>query len=381
MPSPRIAVIGAGPGGLTLACILQAAGRDVEVFEADDSTMSRDQGGTLDLHPDTGQKALELVGLKERFLELARPEDQDKRVIDYKTGELLFEEIVEPGSGDKPEIDRKALRELMLSPLRPGTVRWGHRLEEIRPVTGSARHELVFDNGFTDSFDLVIGADGAFSRVRALLTDVGPVFTGINFIECWLNDVDTAHPDIAKLVGHGTVFAFHDNQGMFAQRNGFGHVRVYIGFRRPESWAADNGVDFDDPDNVRAHVRKLYAGWSPLVLNWVEKSLDRFIGRLIYTLPADFGWKHRPGVTLIGDAAHLMPPVGLGVNLAMLDAAELALAIRDEEDWKAAVARMDAAIQARASVHAAGSIKVFGDIYSDDAPKALIALFRSAMAS
>ena len=64
-------------------------------------------------------------------------------------------------------------------------------------------------------------------------------------------------------------------------------------------------------------------------------------------------------------------------GVRMLDAAELGLAIRDTEDWREAVARLDAAIQARASIHAAGAIKVFADIYSDDAPRALLELFRS----
>src|SRR5205809_821255 len=64
----RIAIAGAGPCGLTLARLLQQKGADVRVFELESSTAARNQGGSLDLHEDSGQLALRKAGLHELFL-------------------------------------------------------------------------------------------------------------------------------------------------------------------------------------------------------------------------------------------------------------------------------------------------------------------------
>jgi 2-polyprenyl-6-methoxyphenol hydroxylase-like FAD-dependent oxidoreductase len=156
----RIAVVGAGPAGLTAARVLQTNGIDVTVFETDASTGARDQGGTLDLHMDTGQKALDMAGLLDAFRAQARHDDQETRLLDYATAEILFEEIPGPGEGDRPEIDRKALRDLLLAGLTPETVKWGAKFSEV-VAEPDGRHRLRLADDLSESFDLVIGADGA----------------------------------------------------------------------------------------------------------------------------------------------------------------------------------------------------------------------------
>ncbi|WP_058379014.1 FAD-dependent oxidoreductase [Pandoraea norimbergensis] len=388
----RIAIVGAGPAGLVAARILQLRGFHPVVFEAEASTSARDQGGTLDLHVETGQKALELAGLHDTFVSHARYDDQGTRMLDYASAQPLFEDSPPSGTGDRPEIDRRALRDLLLASLLPDTVRWGHKLVAVEAVATAGmgasegesknnepagQHVLRFANGAEETFDLVIGADGAWSKIRAKLSDVVPVYTGVTFVECWLDEVDTRHPEIAALVGRGTMFSLHDNMGLIAQRNGGGHVRVYAAFRRPENWADALGVNTQDPAQMRAALLQCFAGWSPQLLALISSCLDVIVTRPIYTLPGDFGWRPVAGLTLLGDAAHLLPPVGFGVNLAMLDAAELATALTLDGDWTVQVAQAAAAMKHRANEAAPEGFATFDAMFSADSAETFLQIMQS----
>lgn len=330
---PSVAIIGAGPAGLTAANILHRHGWRFDVYESDATPTARDQGGSLDLHPEDGQVALERAGLLEHFLAVARHEDQEQRIRDFATGALLREEIPPAGTANRPEIDRQVLRDLMLAPLDPGSIHWGVRVEDVT-AQPDGRYLLKTANNTLGPYDLVIGADGAWSKSRAKLTDSKPVYSGITFVEAWLTDVDVRHPDLAALVGHGTLFALHDGAGLIAQRNGNATIRVYAAFRTtPE--------ESDRPDKMSAKMTKdrllaRFPGWSPTLLDLIIRSDLIAAVRPIASMPAPLGWAHRPGLTLVGDAAHLMPPLGVGVNLAMLDAADLAVALVEQGDWRAA---------------------------------------------
>ncbi|MEU2872187.1 FAD-dependent monooxygenase [Streptomyces olivoreticuli] len=93
----------------------------------------------------------------------------------------------------------------------PGTIQWGRTLTSAT-ANPDGTHLLTFDTGITTEADLVIGADGAWSRVRPLVSDATPVYTGVTFIEAHFDNVDTDHPAVAELVGDGHVFAIarHD---------------------------------------------------------------------------------------------------------------------------------------------------------------------------
>ncbi|MFJ4926028.1 FAD-dependent oxidoreductase [Streptomyces sp. NPDC088736] len=329
-PNParaRISIIGAGPGGLTCARILQQHGMAVTVHDRDTGPDARDQGGTLDLHADNGQIALRAAGLLDEFFELARPEGQEMRQLD-PAGTVTSHQIPGPDELFKPEIDRGQLRDLLLGSLRPGTVRWGSALERVGgPAEGPRR--LHFADGTTVETDLVIGADGAFSRVRPAVSPAVPEHTGISFLEAWFSDAENRHPDIAELVGQGGAHAADGERGMFAQRNSNHHIRVYLIQRVPVDWLGASGLTADDTDGIRALLLERYAHWSPLMRRMITDNDGVYVDRPIFALPVPHSWEHNPTVTLLGDAAHLMPPLGVGVNLAMLDAAELALALTD----------------------------------------------------
>ncbi|MFF9768293.1 FAD-dependent oxidoreductase [Streptomyces sp. NPDC014636] len=323
--APRIAIIGAGPGGLTCARILQQHGVTVVVHDRDAGPAARDQGGTLDLHADNGQIALREAGLLEEFFRLARPEGQEMRQMD-PSGKLLFHHVPEEGERFKPEIDRGHLRDLLLDSLHPGTVRWGHALKEVGGPADGPR-TLHFTHGVTAEADLVIGADGAWSKVRRAISSAAPEYSGVSFLEAWFDDVDNRHPDIAELVGQGGTAAADGERGLFAQRNSGNRIRVYIIQRVPADWLTADGLTPADTDGIRRILLQRYAAWSPRMRRLITDNDGPYVDRPIHALPVPHTWDHSPTVTLLGDAAHLMPPLGVGVNLAMLDACELALAL------------------------------------------------------
>ncbi|MFE9290835.1 FAD-dependent oxidoreductase [Streptomyces olivaceus] len=327
-PTPanaRISIIGAGPGGLTCARVLRQHGIAATVYDREPDAASRDQGGSLDLHEEDGQLALREAGLLAEFFALARTESQEERRID-PAGRLLGHRLPDEGETARPEIDRGQLRDVLLRSLDEGAVRWGRTLASVGGPAEGPR-TLTFTDGSTVETDLVIGADGAFSRVRAAVSAAVPRYTGVGFLEAWFDDMEVAHPELSALVGKGSAHVSDGERGLFAQRGSGGHLRVYLMRRVPADWLAEGGLRPDDTDRIRARLLGEYAGWAPELIRMITDNDGPYVDRPLFALPVPHTWPHAPGLTLLGDAAHLMPPLGAGVNLAMLDAAELALAL------------------------------------------------------
>ncbi|MFD8202649.1 FAD-dependent oxidoreductase [Streptomyces sp. NPDC059701] len=312
----RIAVVGSGPGGLAFARVLHRHGHPVAVLERDTAPDARPPGGTLDLQEGLGQLALEKAGLLAEFRAASRPEGQAMRILDTD-GTVLRDWLPGPDDRANPEIDRGQLRDLLLGPL---DIRWGRHVTQVVP--GAREGTVVrFADGRQETFDLVVGADGAWSRVRPAVSPVTPHYTGVTLVETSLDDVDTRHPGLARLIGDGSVAVYGVNRALVAQRGSGGHVKVYAQFRAPLDWHAH--LDPNDAEAVRSALLALFDGWAAPVLGLLHHG-TAFAHRPLHVLPESHTWTHVAGVTLLGDAAHLMPPLGAGANLALLEGAELA---------------------------------------------------------
>ncbi len=318
-----IAIVGGGPGGLALARLLQMRGFWVQVLEKDSSPDARSQGGTLDLHHDSGQVAIEAMQLQREFARLSRPEGQATRILD-KTGRVLLDEQPGPDELFRPEIDRSDLRKLLLGSLAPDTVTWNAHVSSIEPCEGG-RWRLVHGEGVSHEYDLVVGCDGAWSRIRRALSLEEPVYSGITSIESDIRFADRTVPELSKRIGPGSLFALGDGKVLSAQRGSSGNIRVSAGFAVDQDWLSRCGIDFTLPEVARAALRDEFAGWAE---EWVKiwGAVDGpFTPRLYYRLSPEHRWQTHDGITLLGDAAHLMTPFGgQGANLAMLDAVDLA---------------------------------------------------------
>lgn len=373
--APRIAIIGAGLGGLTLARILQVHGIASTVYDLDISSNARDQGGSLDMHEESGQLALREAGLYEQFRGLTHPQGENMRVLD-KAGTVFIDHAPESGEEGRPEIDRTALRDLLVASLDPGRIVWGHKVTTVRS-RGDGQHDLTFADGGNASVDLLIGADGAWSRVRPLVSAATPDYCGISYLELRLSNVAERYPDSAALVGPGIVFALSDNKAMV----GHGGVDIHLGvsLRVPPDWTISSGIDWSDPRAARAALLDEFADWSPALTDLIRRCDDTIVPRLIYALPTGHSWPRVPGVTLLGDAAHVMSPyAGEGANNAMLDAAELALAIvKYADDSETALTQYEAALFPRATAAAAMSAQGLDRCFSPHAPRELVDFFTS----
>ncbi|MFE0105943.1 FAD-dependent oxidoreductase [Streptomyces sp. NPDC059009] len=334
-----VTIIGAGLGGLVLARVLHLHGIPVTVYEAESSPTARAQGGMLDIHERSGQLALREAGLMDEFRGIVLEGRQALRLLG-RDGTVLFDRA-DDGTGGSPEVQRGELRRMLLDALPDGTVRWGRKVIGVRPLA-EGRHEVTFAGGTTIVTSLLVGADGAWSRVRPLLSDAQPEYVGRSFVETSLHDADSRHPATAKAVGGGTLVALDpDEKGkwLVAHREKGGTLHAYITLTKPQDWFA--AIDFTDAAAVAAvaevasaaaRIVEEYAGWAPELTALITGGQIPPVLRPLHALPVGHRWDRVPGVTLVGDAAHLSTPNGEGANLAMQDGAELGEALAAHPD-------------------------------------------------
>jgi len=371
-----VTIIGAGLGGLTLARVLHVHGIAATVYEAEASANARTQGGMLDIHENNGQLALKAAGLFEEFLKIIHAGGQATRVLD-KEGNVLLDEP-DDGTGGRPEVPRGELRRILLDSLPAGTVRWGHKVTAVSSLGG--RHAVTFADGSTVTTDLLVGADGAWSRVRPLLSEAKPAYVGTSFIETYLFDSDTHHKASAEAVGGGALFALAPGKGIAAHREPNGVLHTYVEMNKPKEWI--DSIDFSDQVAALACVAAEFDGWASELRALITDGETAPVPRSIHALPVDHRWDRVPGVTLLGDAAHLMAPSGEGANLAMFDGAELGKAIAaNPGDIETALIAYEKDLFPRSAAEAVEAEKILEVCLGPNAPQSLLDMFTSHRAA
>jgi 2-polyprenyl-6-methoxyphenol hydroxylase-like FAD-dependent oxidoreductase len=381
LENKQVAIIGGGPGGLTLARLLQLQNVQVKVYERDLNKNARVQGSPLDLHDESGLAAIRKALLFDEFKNNFMP-GADKTLIVDESANLFFSDhetnLEEDFDNEyfRPEIDRGVLRKILLESLQPETVVWdSHFISMEKQNEGWLLH---FKNGLSTYADIVIGSDGANSKIRPYITDIKPIYSGITMLEGNVYQSKKTTPTIHSLLNGGKIMAFGNTKNILMGQKGGGDLGFYTSFKADETWATNNGLDYSDKAQILEWFKNEYREWSSVWYELFENVAIPFIPRPIYCVPLNQTWKTLPNVTMIGDAAHVMPPfAGEGANMAMLDALELSeyLTSDNYNTVQEAISCYEHNMRKRAAKAAQESLENGEKMHSKEALKTMLAFF------
>jgi len=367
----QVAIIGGGPGGLTLARLLQRQGVNVRVYERDADQHFRQQGATLDLHLNSGLKALRVAGLMDEFKKNYRPGAERVTIVD-NNAVVRYTERSKPPVTDldspnaRPEIDRGPLRDLLIASLQEGTVVWNSRFTAL--TTNGPGWTLHFENGTTAYADLVIAADGANTKVRKYVTNITRTYSGTTIVEGNIYNAAVNAPHLWELTHGGKIFAHWAGKTIVLSAKGEGSLSFYTITREPESWVQAPGINFNHKEEVFTWFKTRFADWGHIWHEIFATNDSYFVHRPQFYFSVNQTWPSQTNITLLGDAAHQTPPSGDGVNQAMLDAVELyeALCLQHINNLPNAIAAYERGMLARTSVVNEEALQLVDAMLSDN---------------
>lgn len=376
-----IAIVGGGPGGLMLARLLQLKGATVKVYERDYNKNARLIGSPLDMHEESGLAALRKADLLNEFKKKFHP-GADKKVITNERAEIFFSDHESKPNENfgseyfRPEIDRGPLRNMLLESLQPRTIEWdSHFISMEKQNEGWLLH---FKNGSSAYADIVIAADGANSKIRPYITNIKPFYSGITMLEININDAAKTTPHIYALLNGGKAMAFGNSKCMLGGQKSNGDIGFYASFKADENRPVNNSLDYTDKTQMLEWFKTTYSGWSSIWYELFENAAMPFIPRPVYCAPLNQSWQALANLTMLGDAAHVMPPfAGEGANMAMLDALELSECLTDDKynSLQEAISLYEINMRKRAAVAAHESLENGELMHSEKALTTMLEFF------
>ncbi|TWR31510.1 FAD-dependent monooxygenase [Mucilaginibacter pallidiroseus] len=362
LQNKTVGIIGGGPGGLTLARLLQIQNINVKLYERDADKNARVQGSPLDMHEQSGMAALRQAKLLDAFKQNFMP-GADRKLIVNEQAKIFFSDHNKPEENFghphfRPEIDRGTLRKILLESLQPGTVVWNSHFMQMKKM--GEGWQLHFKNGTSAYADVVVAADGANSKIRPYITDIKPFYTGITMLEGNVPDAALRAPRVNALIKGGKIMAFGKGKNLLLGQKGNGDLGFYASLRVPEDWGASNGLDYNDHESVLNWFKREYAGWADIWQELFVGAETPFVPRVINCMPLTQSWQALPNLTMLGDAAHVMPPfAGEGANMAMLDALELCNALTSDayQTQQEAITAYEEQMRRRAALAAKESLE------------------------
>lgn len=381
LENKKVAIIGGGPGGLTLARLLQLNGVNVQVYERDINEYARVQGSPLDMHEESGWAALRSANLVDEYKKNVI-QGADRKVIVNGDAEVFFSDHENKSNEElgseppRPEISRGALRKVLLGSLQQETVVWDSQF-----ISMEMQNEgwlMHFKNGSSVYADLVIAADGANSKIRPYITEIKAFYTGITMVEINIDHAEKAAPHIYELMNGGKIMAYGNGRNIVGGQKGNGDLGFYASFKPDENWATDSGLDFSDRTQLLTWFKKEYSDWSHIWYELFDNAIMPAVPRRIYCMPLDQTWEPLTNLTLLGDAAHVMPPfAGEGANTSMFDALELSECLSSDQypTLREAIADYEKSMRHRAVKAAKQSLDNGNLMHSDGALDKMLKMF------